>query len=137
MSLKDLLASSLIDSTKSPPDKARKVRLLFYLLLVGLTVTTTSAKADRSLRALSKLEGYTVLAVTQVDGEFTGCDWDRPIKLRNGMVLKCRTYSYSYSYAPDAAVFAKSFQHQGKSFAQIRLLVDGEVYDMGVEMLKD
>jgi hypothetical protein len=113
------------------------VRLLTHTLLAGLALTSTSAQADRSLRALSKLEGYTVVAVTQVDGEFKGCDWDRPIKLQNGMVLKCRTYSYSYSYAPEAAVFSKLFQHQGKSFAQIRLLVDGEVYDMGVEIPKN
>jgi hypothetical protein len=113
------------------------MRVLESTLLFALALASTSAEADRSLRALSKLEGYTVVAVTQVDGEFKGCDWDRPIKLQNGMTLKCRTYSYSYSYAPEAAVFAKSFQHQGKSFAQIRLLVEGEVYDMGVEILKN
>lgn len=111
-----------------------KARIVICIAL--LLSFSGSAFADKLTRVLSKLEGFTIVAVTQVDGEFKGCEWDRMIRLTNGLVLKCQSYSYSYSYSPDAVVFAKTFKHQGNSFAEVKLLVDGELFDMGLELLK-
>jgi hypothetical protein len=62
--------------------------------------------------------------------EFEGCDFDRRIKFDNGWVLTCSTYSYSYSYRPEAVIFVKGFKYQGKSFWAVKALIDDEIYDM-------
>ncbi|MBQ0917222.1 hypothetical protein KBW71_02095 [Hydrogenophaga aromaticivorans] len=95
-----------------------------------------NAFADKFSRALKQLKGFTVIDITSVDGEFNGCESDRRVKLSNGMVLKCQGYSYTYSYSPDAVVFAKTFKYQNNSFAEIKLLIEGEVFDMGMELFK-
>lgn len=79
---------------------------------------------------LEELVGWTIVASTQVDGDFEGCDFDKRIKLTNGWVLTCRTYSYSYSFRPKVIVFAKSVTHQGKSFSMVKALINDRLYDM-------
>ncbi|WP_139260704.1 hypothetical protein [Duganella sacchari] len=93
-------------------------------------------QADGTMRHLRKMEGYTIVAVTSVDGEFQGCDFGRVIKLLNGMSYKCSSYSYTYAYSPDAIVFAKANAYQGKSLATIKLLIEGEIFDMEPVFLK-
>lgn len=39
--------------------------------------------------------GSTIAAVTQVDDEFEGCDFDKVIKFMNGIALTCSSYGYS------------------------------------------
>lgn len=106
------------------------------MVAAGLTATA-SVQADRTMRALSKVEGYVVYAVTTVDGEFNGCDFNKVIKLQNGTAFKCSTYAYTYTYNPDAIVFVKVAQFQGKSIAQVKLLVEGELMDMEPILLKN
>lgn len=106
------------------------ITYIFFLSLSGLAI------ADSTMRQLRKLEGYTVVAVTAVDGEFQGCEFDRVIKLQNGSRYKCSTYGYTYSYSPDALVFAKVSSFQGKSIATVKLLVEGEIFDMESVFLK-
>jgi hypothetical protein len=79
---------------------------------------------------LEELVGWSIVASTQVDGAFEGCDFDKKIRLTNGMSLTCRTYSYSYSYRPRVIVFAQSVTHQGKSFSLIKALINDRLYDM-------
>ena len=38
------------------------------------------------------MEGWVIAAVTQVDGSFSGCEYDRAIAFINGMVFKCSEY---------------------------------------------
>lgn len=78
----------------------------------------------------SDLEGWTIAAVTNVNGEFEGCDFDRKIKFANGWVLTCSSYSYSYSYQPGAVIFAKNLNHKGRAFHAVKVLIDDEFYDM-------
>src|SRR5262245_42296108 len=73
---------------------------------------------------LEELVGWTIVASSQVDGSFEGCDFDKKIRLANGMVLTCRTYSYSYSYRPKVIIFAQSVTHQGKNFSMIKALIN-------------
>ena len=79
---------------------------------------------------LSDMEGWTIVAVTSVEGEFEGCDFDKKIGFRNGWVLTCSDYSYSYSYQPDAVIFAKTFTYKGRSYYSIKALIDDEFYNM-------
>lgn len=46
--------------------------------------------------------------VTQIDGEFDGCDYDKAYGLRNGALLVCREYTYFYTYAPEVIVLDSS-----------------------------
>lgn len=72
------------------------------------------------------LEGYTVSAVTKVDGDFEGCEYDRKIKLQNGWVLTCQNYKYHYAYSPTIAVLSRDV---GNGFV-IKAVIDDEIYDM-------
>lgn len=78
----------------------------------------------------SGMEGWTIAAVTQVRGEFEGCDFDRVIRLDNGWTLTCSEYSYSYSYRPDTVIFSKTTQFRGRRYWMIKALIDDELYEM-------
>jgi hypothetical protein len=107
------------------------MRRLLALAVLGLLVMVPQPSlADRCTRGLRRLEGWTIISVTQVDGEFEGCDFDRVIKLMDGSALRCSTYSYTYSYSPDAIVFAKKASLEGGSFLMVKVLIEGELYDM-------
>jgi len=98
------------------------------VVVVLLLTPTMSVAIDAS--DFSQLEGWTVAAVTQVRDEFNGCDFDRRIRFANGWVLTCSTYSYSYSYMPNAAIFVKSFNYQNRAYWMIKVLIDDEFYEM-------
>ena len=123
----------------SPTGKA------FLGLLAGLLFCAV-VRAD-TIDKLSDLEGYYVLKVKTIDGwmdkdkkqkksGFEGCDWDRVIIFDDGTTATCRTYSYSYSSRPKAALFVKPMTHNGTNFFSIKLLVDSNIYDMGVQLSK-
>lgn len=105
------------------------VAILFAFLLMPI-IGAAPALADRCTRMLSRLQGYTIISVTQVNGEFQGCDFGKVIRFMDGTALKCSSYSYTYSYMPDAVIFGKTMTHQGKSFAIIKALIEGEIFDM-------
>jgi hypothetical protein len=65
-----------------------------------------------------------------VDGEFNGCEHGKRIKLQNGSVFACAEYSYTYSYSPDVIVLGKQANLGGRQFIMIKLLIEGEVFDM-------
>ncbi len=123
----------------SPTGKA------FLGLLAGL-LFCARARAD-TIDKLSDLEGYFVLKVKTIDGwmdkdkkqkksGFEGCDWDRVIIFDDGTTASCRTYSYTYSYRPKAALFVKPMTHNGTNFFSIKMLVGSDIYDMGVQLSK-
>lgn len=105
-----------------------KLILIIFLLLSNFLATTVFA--DRCTRKLKSMEGYTIISITQVNGEFQGCDFGRVIKFMDGLTLKCSSYSYTYSFMPDAVIFAKTIVYQGKSFAVIKVLIEDEIFDM-------
>ena len=106
----------------------------------------SGVRAD-TIDKLSDLEGFYVLKVKTIDGwmdkdkkqkksGFEGCDWDRVIIFEDGTTATCRTYSYSYSYRPKAALFVKPMTHNGTNFFSIKMLVGSDIYDMGVQLSK-
>jgi hypothetical protein len=110
------------------------MRRLIMAGFVMLFIATTAA-ADCSSE-LMKLEGYTIIAATQVDGQFEGCDFDKVIRFTDGKRLRCSSYSYTYAYMPDAIIFGKRSTFQGKSLLSIKVLIEDEVFDMAPIVLK-
>ena len=110
------------------------MRRLITAGLATLFIATTAA-ADCSSE-LMNLEGYTIIAATQVDGEFEGCDFDKTIRFTDGKRLRCSSYSYTYAYMPDAIIFGKRSTFKGKSFLSIKVLIEDEVFDMAPIVLK-
>jgi len=78
---------------------------------------------------LSEIVGYTATASSNVTGEFEGADFDKPVKLDNGMIFEFTEYHYSYSYRPDVIVFAQSVTYEGRSMTLYKLFIDDELYD--------
>ncbi len=56
----------------------------------------------------------------QVDGNFEGAEYDKPVRLTNGAIFTFTCYRYHYAYRPSVEVFSDGRQY--------RLLIDGEVY---------
>lgn len=100
--------------------------LLFVVCLPALT--SDRLNADH----LGRLIGYTVVAATTVSGNFEGADYDKLVKLDNGMIFEFREYSYTYSYRPDAVVLAKAIDvpPTGRQALIYKLVVDDEIYDV-------
>jgi hypothetical protein len=90
---------------------------------------------------LCDLIGYTVVACSNVEDEFEGADFDKPVRLDNGMVFQFTEYSYTYAYRPDAVVLATEFDDATKARLRAqgvpewraklyKLVVEDEVYDV-------
>src|ERR1700730_655256 len=75
------------------------------VLIASLLVALQCRAVDTE--ELRQLVGFTVIAVTEVPGEFEGGDFDKTVKLANEMVFEFMSYGYMYAYQPATAVFAK------------------------------
>jgi hypothetical protein len=105
-------------------------------LSIGLALCSSSIDA----LDLSSYVGYTIVAAKTVTGyrdkngkhshEFEGCDFDRVIVFDDGTKLTCSSYSYSYSYRPEAVILMKNSEYQGRTFALVVMIVDDEEYEM-------
>lgn len=96
--------------------------LIAAAVFISLSAPALALDADD----FRELEGFTVTAVTRVDGNFEGCEYDKKIKLQNGWVLSCQTYNYHYAYAPSVAVLT---QDAGRGYI-IKAIIDDDIYDM-------
>jgi hypothetical protein len=99
-------------------------------MLVAITFTSGAARADCSL---SDLIGYTLLARKTIAGyidnqkkgdDFEGCEFGRIIVFDDNTGVRCATYSYSYSYRPDAYIFARGVG------PEMKMCVEEELYDI-------
>lgn len=101
------------------------------VFIAGLLIASGGhSVADRCDRVLRRMEGWTIVKATSISGAFEGCDFDKVVKFTDGTVLECSTYSYTYSYGPDAIIFGKSATLNGKDYVMTKMLVEGEMYDM-------
>lgn len=106
--------------------KARMNRVVISVLLLAATMPAYGFRAFDFFG----MEGWTIAAVTQVEGDFEGCDFDRSIRFDNGWRLTCGGFSYTYSYRPDAVIFVKTIQFRGRSYWAIKALIDDQFYEM-------
>jgi hypothetical protein len=105
------------------------MRIASLALVLLLSVPIAKAiDADQ----FDELEGYTVVSCTHATGELEGADFDKVVKLDNGMIFEFQTYSYFYAYRPAVVVFADTVQYQGKSMTLYKLLIgdEDEVFDV-------
>jgi len=90
---------------------------------------------------LSDLVGYTIIAATNVKGEFDGADYDKLVRLDNNWIFEFRSYHYHYAYHPVAIVFGKmvtadELRSHGikplseKGIVMYKLIIDDDVYDV-------
>ena len=96
---------------------------MFSLLLMLLT--TSAVAFDRS-----ELHGYTLIEEKTIEDDFEGCDFDKRIVFLDGTYYTCATYSYTYSFMPTAYIYARKLTYKGKEYADIKMVVDDEIYDM-------
>jgi hypothetical protein len=80
-----------------------------------------------SASTLGELVGYTVFASTNATGELEGADYDKVVKLDNGMIFEFETYDYFYAYHPDVIVFAKKITlPNGNTVTSYKLVIEDE-----------
>lgn len=91
--------------------------------LIVLLVTTLNAVASIDFEALV---GYTVIAATHITGEFNGADYDKLVKLDNGMIFEWTTYHYHYAYHPVAVVFGKNVTISGKTITVYKIWIEDD-----------
>ena len=109
------------------------VKHVFLLTLAAASLALAPRKdrssADCDASDLTDLVGYTAIASASVPGEFEGADFDKTVKLDNGMIFEFLEYNYTYSYYPDVVVFAKSATYRGRELLLYKLLIEDQLYD--------
>ena len=101
------------------------------LMCLAAALCATAVQADD----LSRFIGYRIVAKKTIAGyveehgsarksdtSFEGCDYDRKIIFTDNTYLTCRSYSYSYSYRPEAILLANG--------SQWVMIVNGNTYEM-------
>jgi hypothetical protein len=106
------------------------VKRHWLLFLIAPLLAGNSSHPRDCGDVLEQLEGWTVLKVTTVNGNFEGCDFDRLLELSDGTILRCNSYGYQYAYMPQAALFGQSVTLNGQAATMLRLVVEDEVYDV-------
>jgi hypothetical protein len=99
----------------------------FAILGLCLALVATGLPA-LDANDFSSLVGYTIVAVTAVDGDFEGAEYGKLVQLQNGMAFRFDEYNYSYAYQPDVVVFAKQVTAGPRSVVLYKLLIDDEMY---------
>jgi hypothetical protein len=106
---------------------------LTLVFLLGAPVSLHAIEMDQ----LEDLVGYTLIEVTAVPGDFEGADFDKVVKLENGMIFEFEEYNYSYSFHPDVAIFARKAEIPSKpsdkqkgSVILYKLLIEDDIYDV-------
>jgi hypothetical protein len=100
--------------------------LLTPVLLLALVLSAHAIEVDD----LDELEGFTLVVKSTVVGDFEGADFDKLVKLDNGMVFEFQSYNYEYAYRPSAAVFARALKYQGKAVSLYKLVIEDTIYDV-------
>lgn len=101
------------------------IGMCLWLVLAG---ATSPLSAQIELSSLGQLVGWTVVADSNIEGEFEGPDYDKIVKLDNGWVIEFHEYDYFYEYNPEIVIFAINY----KGSTLYRALIDGgdDIYDI-------
>ena len=98
----------------------KTMRIATFIVLF-LTALNTVASID-----FDGLVGYTVIAATHITGEFEGADYDKLVKLDNGMIFEWMTYHYHYAYHPAVVVFGKNVTLNGKTATVYKIWIEDD-----------
>lgn len=108
------------------------------IIALGLVLFSGSVNSDTIKGSISAkvqidpcdLVGYTCIDCSTVVGDFEGADFDKPVKLDNGMIFEFQDYRYTYSYRPEVAIFYQQVSFQGRTLNLYKLWIEDEVYDV-------
>jgi len=102
------------------------IRVLVACLILVVTDESVSAQIDVS--KLGELVGWTVIADTNIRGEFEGPDYDKVVRLDNGWLIEFHDYDYFYEYHPEIVILSTQF----KGVTLYKAVIDGgdDVYDI-------
>lgn len=99
-----------------------------------------SANAIVNEFQLQQLVGWTIFASKTIVGHvkkdgkksdsFEGCDFGTTVIFDDDTAITCSYFSYQYAYRPTAILFGKSVQIAGKSIIILKMLVNGQIYDV-------
>nr|WP_314878151.1 hypothetical protein [uncultured Pseudomonas sp.] len=103
---------------------------LTFCCAVFFIAVSLLASAGDTTSKFQGMVGWTIAAVTQVEDEFEGCDFDKVINFVNGIALTCSSYGYSYAFMPSAVIFTKSGKYEGRNVHNVKVLISDEFYDM-------
>jgi opacity protein-like surface antigen len=114
------------------------MKFVFCWLQLFLLLSGAAYAVD--VEDFSEINGYTVIDITYVDGDFEGADYDRPVILENGMIFRYSEYGYSYAYHPSVVVFARHHSQEDleragirnpppRGFTTYKLLINDDFYD--------
>lgn len=113
--------------------KAYKISALIFIIMLSIGHCDLTSE-------LESLIGYTIVSSKTISGwfgedeeggtAFKGCKRGRTIKFTDGTYLRCAEYGYQYAYRPTAILLAKEIPIDGKSYFDIKMIVESEVYDM-------
>jgi len=104
-----------------------------FIVLLALVIGSGPLCRAVDASTLADLKGYTIVAATNVTGDFDGADSGKVVKLDNGMIFEFQSYDYFYEYSPDVIVFAKSVVlPSGRPVVDYRLVIsdEDEVFDV-------
>lgn len=114
--------------------------LAALFLIVNCVVSAPLPLQALEADDFTDLEGFTIIEVTTVEGDFEGADFDKPVLLDNGMIFEFTEYNYTYSYRPTVVIFARIFSIEElrrlklrstptKPITLYKLLIEDELYD--------
>ena len=104
--------------------------------IVGAAIVLALLSAPRAsavdASTFNELLGYTVAACTNAAGELEGADFDKLVKLDNGMIFEFHTYDYFYAYRPEVVVLTKTVHLDTKTVTLYKLIIgdEDEVFDV-------
>jgi hypothetical protein len=106
---------------------------------IFLCLISTFAYSDCA-SILENHVGWTIIASKTIEGykdrgkekkdDFEGCDFDRIVYFMDGTTVTCNSYGYQYSFMPKAIILGKSVTYNEKKLNMIKMLVDGNEYDV-------
>ncbi|KFI23725.1 hypothetical protein [Nitrosococcus oceani] len=112
-------------------------KILLIILSVIFVMPTYAMLNNFQLR---QMIGWTIIASKTIEGhitedgkrsdDFEGCDFDMQIVFTDGKAVTCTGYGYQYAYRPTAIIFAKSVEYKGKNLTMMKMLVQGQFYDV-------
>ena len=106
-------------------------KILFFSLIIIISISCSAALCDDCCDILEDLIGYTIITTSNVSGTFEGSDYDKLVKLDNGMIFEFNSYNYHYAYRPKVIIFAKQLNMKGlKPINVYKLIIDDDLYDV-------
>lgn len=99
-------------------------------LAAGAAISGAAQSATGGCDGLEEVVGFTLVAATRVEGEFSGCDFDRLVAFENGLSLRCSEQRPTEAQQPPAYVFLRQIGLEGHTLSLLKVCIAGHMYNM-------